>query len=97
MIDLKQIYPLSDFQRNAKSHTARLKKTGQPGILTVNGQAELVMLSVGAFQKLLDELEMAENLASIHKGMLEAERGEGTPSNEVIRRLRARTARRKSA
>ena len=40
MIDLKEIHPLTDFQRNTKAHLKHLKKTGKPHVLTVNGRAE---------------------------------------------------------
>ena len=97
MVNLKNIHPLSEFQRNTKAQIAKLKKSGEPRILTVNGQAQLVVLSVDAYQKLLNELEMLENLNSIHKGMLEAQRGEGIPGDELIRRLRSAGKSRKSA
>ena len=37
MIDLSNIRSLSDFQRNTKAHVRRLKKTGKPEVLTING------------------------------------------------------------
>ena len=97
MVKLRNIHPLSDFQRNAKSHIARLKKSGEPAILTVNGEAQVVVLSADAYQKLLDECEAVDNLNSIHKGMLEAQRGEGIPANTLIERLKSPKRTRKSA
>src|SRR5947209_1354987 len=96
---LENIYPLSEFQRNAKSHIARLKKTGEPSVLTVNGQAKLVVLSAAAFQKLMDEIEALDNLNSIHKGLLSAERGEGLPLDAAFQQVKAKakSRRRKSA
>ena len=60
MIKLHNIGSLTDFQRNAKAHLKRLKKSGRPQVLTVNGQAELVVQDAASYQKLLDELEQAE-------------------------------------
>lgn len=40
MFRTDSIYSLTDFQRNARTHLDRLKQSGQPEILTVNGQAE---------------------------------------------------------
>ncbi len=57
MIDLENIRSLSDFQRNAKEHLRRLKGTGKPEVLTVNGQAELVVQSAAAYQELLEQLD----------------------------------------
>jgi hypothetical protein len=42
-IDLSDIYSLSEFQRNTRDHISKLKATGNPAVLTVNGQAEVVV------------------------------------------------------
>ena len=68
------IYSLTDFQRNAKLHLDRLKETGQPEILTVNGQAQVVVQDAAAYQKLVDQLEAIEG---IRKGLASMKRGEG--------------------
>ena len=39
MIALQDIRSLTDFQRNTKAHLKRLKATGRPAVLTVNGKA----------------------------------------------------------
>ena len=43
MIQLADIHSLSDFQRNTKEHLQRLKRSGRPEVLTVNGKAEVVV------------------------------------------------------
>ena len=43
MIEPQDIHSLSDFQRSAKTHIARLKKTGRASVLTVNGKAAVVV------------------------------------------------------
>ena len=40
MLDLTNIHSLSDFNRNSKEHIERLKESGEPEVLTVNGKAE---------------------------------------------------------
>jgi PHD/YefM family antitoxin component YafN of YafNO toxin-antitoxin module len=97
MVQLKNIHPLSDFLRNAKAHVAHLRENGEPEVLTINGQAELVVLSATAYEKMMEEMETVENLNAIHQGMLEAQRGEGIPGHELIRRLRGGKKIRKSA
>lgn len=57
MIDLRHIYSLSDFQRNAREHIDRLKRIRRPEVLTVNGKAELVVQDAGSYQELLDHIE----------------------------------------
>ncbi len=57
MIRPQDIGSLTDFSRNTKSHLKRLKRTGRPELLTVNGKAEVVVQSASAYQRLLDSLE----------------------------------------
>jgi PHD/YefM family antitoxin component YafN of YafNO toxin-antitoxin module len=87
MVDLKHILSVTDFNRNARRHIQWLKKTGKPEVLTVNGQAEIVVQSAKAYQKLLDAAELSETLAGIQRGLEQATRGEGRPAREVIEEL----------
>jgi len=64
MIKLEDIRSLTDFQRNTREHIERLKRTGRPEVLTVNGQAELVVQDAAAYQRLVDELDRSRAAAS---------------------------------
>jgi PHD/YefM family antitoxin component YafN of YafNO toxin-antitoxin module len=57
MIRPEDIGSLTDFNRNSKAHVKRLKRTGRPELLTVNGKAEVVVQSAAAYQRLLTLLE----------------------------------------
>jgi len=57
MIRLEDIASLTDFSRNAKAHIKRLKRTGRPELLTVNGKAEVVVQNASAYQRLIESLE----------------------------------------
>ena len=83
-IDLAQIHSLSDFQRNTKGHIRKLKKTGKPAVLTVNGQAEVIVQSAEAYQKLLDDHELLESLRGISRGLEQAKRREGRPMRRFL-------------
>ena len=85
MIDLASIHPLSDFQRNTRAHIRRLKRSGKPAVLTVNGQAEVVVQSAESYQKLLDERELLEAIRAINRGLEQASRGEGGPMREFLK------------
>jgi PHD/YefM family antitoxin component YafN of YafNO toxin-antitoxin module len=87
MLDLNDIHPVTDFNRNTKEHIQRLKQTGKPEVLTVNGQAEIVVQSARAYQKLLEAAELSEILAGIRRGLEQAKRGEGRPMREFIQKL----------
>jgi len=60
MIRPEDIGSLTDFQRNAQAHLKRLKRTGRPELLTVNGRAEVVIQSASAYQKLIELVEKLE-------------------------------------
>ena len=57
MIRSEDITSLTDFAKNAKAHLKRLRRTGRPELLTVNGKAEVVVQSATAYQRLIDSLE----------------------------------------
>jgi hypothetical protein len=51
MLDLaNDIRSLSDFKRNTVDLLDRLRKTGHPMVLTINGKAELVVQDAEAYQ-----------------------------------------------
>src|ERR1039457_7273346 len=86
-LDLADIHSLSDFQRNAKAHIRKLKKSGKPAILTVNGEAEVVVQSAEAYQKRLDDRELLESIRGIRRGLEQAKRGEVRPMREFLEAL----------
>lgn len=86
-IDLAQIHSLSDFQRNTKDHIRKLKKTGRPAVLTVNGEAEVVVQSAEGYQKLLDDHELLESIRGISRGLEQARRGKGRPMRGFLEAL----------
>ena len=87
VIDLAQIHSLSDFQRNTKDHIRKLKRTGRPAVLTVNGQAEVVVQSAEAYQRLLDDRELLESIRGISRGLEQAKRGEGRLMRDFLEAL----------
>jgi PHD/YefM family antitoxin component YafN of YafNO toxin-antitoxin module len=57
MIRPEDIRSLTDFQRNTRTHLKRLKRTGRPELLTINGKAEVVVQNASAYQRLIESLE----------------------------------------
>ena len=84
MIALEDIRSLTDFQRNTKSHLRRLKSTGRPEVLTVNGKAELIVQDAAAFEDMLDAIR------GIQRGLDEMKAGKGEPARVVLDRIRAK-------
>lgn len=81
MISTNHIFSLTDFQRNTKAHIQRLKESGKPEVLTVNGQAELVVQDASSYQALIDKLEAIEG---IRQGLASMQRGEGRPIDDFF-------------
>ncbi len=91
MFDLSEdIQPLTDFKRQTAAFAKRLKKTGQPLVLTINGKAELVVQDVKSYQKLCDLIEQAEAIAGIQKRLESFARGRGIPLRRTDERIRRR-------
>jgi PHD/YefM family antitoxin component YafN of YafNO toxin-antitoxin module len=66
MLRFGNIYSLSEFRHNTKDFVAKMKGSGAPIVLTVNGRADIIVWDVNAFQDLLDELEHTkEELAKL--------------------------------
>ena len=57
MFKVADIFSLSDFQRRTREHIRRLRETGRPEVLTVNGRAELVVYDAVTYQEIADDLE----------------------------------------
>lgn len=87
MIDLKDIHSLSDFQRNTRAHVEHLKKTGRPEVLTVHGQAEIVVQHAEAYQKLLDLAANAAAIVGIQRGLQGMYEGTGEDAEDAFASL----------
>ncbi len=90
MIDPKDVHSLSDFQRNAKQHIKRLRRSGAPEVLTVNGKAAVVVQDAEAYSKMIARYEHDHLIEAVRAGLEQAEAGKGSPLADVERRLRAK-------
>ncbi|MFK0732143.1 MAG: type II toxin-antitoxin system Phd/YefM family antitoxin [Gloeotrichia echinulata GP01] len=71
---------ISEFQRNTKYYVQQLQKTHKPLVLTVNGEAALVIQDAESYQQLLDELELARSLVAMKKSQEEFATGKDRDS-----------------
>src|SRR3954464_5014020 len=90
MIQQPEMGTLTEFTQHAEEAIKRLKETGQPQVLTVDGRAEVVVQDVASYQRLLDLLDRAEAIEGIRRGLESWKRGEGWPADEVFAEIRAR-------
>src|SRR6266540_4660158 len=88
MIDLSQdIHSLSNFKRKTTAFMDRMKKSGHPLVLTVNGKAELVVQDAASYQRLLELAEQAEMLEFLRESRADIEAGRTEPALEAVQRL----------
>lgn len=88
MVRLEHICSFTEFQRNAREHIERLKESGLPQVLTVNGAAEVVVQDAAAYQELLDALDRAEAIEGVRRGLDSMRLGKGRPAAQAIAEIR---------
>ena len=89
MLDTRQTHPLSDFVKDPEAHIARLKETRAPEVLTVNGQAEAVLLDPETYEDLVERVRHVEAVAYVRAVIREAKcagPNEEIPEDEMERR-----------
>lgn len=85
MFTLDNIHSLTDFRRNAGNYAEQIRQKKTPMVLTVNGEAALVVHDALAFQELLNRLQQFEKeLAQIKLEKLRAELVKGENSGKSM-------------
>ena len=77
----KDIRPLTEFKRETLRFVARLKETGRPSVLTVNGKPSVVVMDAAAWQDMQDQIDYAQTVAGIREGLDQARAGEGVEAS----------------
>lgn len=77
----KDIRPLTEFKRETSRFVARLRETGRPSVLTVNGKPSVVVMDAAAWQEMQDQIEYARTVAGIRKGLDQARTGGGVEAS----------------
>jgi prevent-host-death family protein len=87
MIDVSQdIESLTSFKRDSGRLMKRMKATGRPVVLTVNGKAQAVVMDPKSYQKMADRLSA---ITSISRGLAQVKKGSGMDVDEFFDRLDA--------
>lgn len=88
MINLsRDIQSLSTFKRNTNDLISQIKETGSPMILTVNGQAEIVVQDAISYQQLLDKIDRLETMLGIQKGLADVKQGNTQSLESFIKEM----------
>ena len=88
-LDINDIYSVTDFQRNAKTHVARLKRSKSPMILTVNGSAAIVVQDASSYQSLVNRVaelnEELELMSAFEVGFEDVRKGKVKPARAALK------------
>jgi PHD/YefM family antitoxin component YafN of YafNO toxin-antitoxin module len=84
MINLENIHSLTDFKRNASSYVEQIRETKAPMLLTINGEAAVIVQDALSFQNMLNRLtQLEEELRLIQLEALRTEICQGVESGEA--------------
>jgi len=75
MISLKDIESLTAFKRNTNEYVKKIKKSGTPLVLTVNGKAEIIVQDAESYQRMLELLDRAETIEAVREGLESVRQG----------------------
>jgi hypothetical protein len=79
---------LSNFKRHTVEFLRRLKETGRPVVLTIDGEAELVVQDTASYQKLIELAEQGEQLNMTRRAVAEMKAAQGRPAREMLAEMR---------
>jgi PHD/YefM family antitoxin component YafN of YafNO toxin-antitoxin module len=96
MVIEQDIISLTEFARKTRKHTADLKKHGRPRVLTHNGRASAVVLSVATYEQLLRDAEEHRFDLRLREALNHYTRGQlGTPATRAFQSIRNRAVKRR--
>jgi prevent-host-death family protein len=91
-ISLNNIHSLTEFKRNANVYVEQVRNSLSPLVLTVNGEAAVIVQDAAGFQATIDrlraveaelqELKLAQLRSDLQVGVDQLDRGEGTSYTE---------------
>jgi len=90
MMSMAAIDSLSNFQRNTKAHLDELHRTGEPALLTVEGEPGVVVQDAAAYEAMVHRLEELEAVTGIKRGINSAKAGKGRPIGEFLAEMRSK-------
>ena len=94
MLDVGQdIHSLTEFKTRTAEFLARLRKSGRASLLTVNGRAEVAVMSAATFQRVLEAFETLDAMRGIKAGLDDAKAGRTRPAEEFFAEVRGRKGR----
>ena len=88
MISLKDIESLTAFKRNTTRYLKKMKKSGNPLVLTVNGRAEIIVQDAESYQRMLELLDRAETIEAVREGLESVRQGKTMSLDQFDKEMR---------
>ena len=88
MISLQDIESLTAFKRNTTEYVKKIKKSGNPLVLTVNGKAEIIVQDAKSYQRMLELLDRAETIEAVREGLKSVRQGKTMSLNQFDKEMR---------
>ena len=90
MLNVMNIHPVTDFARNTRDHIERLRGSGEPEVLTMNGKAVVVVQDAEAYQRLLDLVDYVDTVRTLRERLASFKKSKrGRPMRKAIEELAA--------
>ena len=79
---------LSNFKRDTAEFLRRLKESGRPVVLTIDGEPELVVQDSASYQKLIELAERSERMDSLRRSVEDMQTGRVSPAADMLAEMR---------
>ena len=80
----RDIQSVTEFRAHAKNYINQVKQTKRPLVLTQHGKSSAVLLDVTEYEKLLDKLELIQDIRTAQKDISE---GKGIEHDYALKML----------
>ncbi len=90
MFRTDEIRTLTDFRQNAKAHLERMESNGGMEILTVNGEAKVVVMTTKAFDAMAEKAHQHDTTAAILRGLADVQSGRVRDAKDALHELAAK-------
>ncbi len=84
MSPITDVESLTHFTEHAPEIAKRIKGSGAPLMLTVDGKAELVVQDAASYRRLLKQVERYETLKALREGLRDVDEGRTRPAEEAF-------------
>lgn len=78
---------LSSFTRDPRRFIEKLRQSGEPILLTVEGEGEVVVQDAESYRRFWEQIDRQETIAAVREGLRDVAAGRTRPVREVLAEL----------